>query len=185
MSRCQFLKNLGLTLEKKCNSPYGLNDIYIKDGLGILSQETSICQQCSQVFVGNMMESETMLTKEIGTISKELGDMPNVSIGDMYKVRQEKIKMKRNKSELRKIIRNDMCRLETCGHRLDCSCNDCFKRQSGATKVSSMTVFSSNGKRRNTLNFHRSCCLIAMRRLGINIPSLGKQRTLEDIPVVT
>ncbi len=180
LGNCQFLKNFGQISEAKCNSPNTLNSIYLKDALRTHSQEVSICQKDSQYLIGNFMDSEEQLSFKITQEQKELKSLGSTHIPENADRRSKILGRLKVLSDERREVRNHYCRLETCGHLLKCRCDDCFKRQGVDDNVSSLTVFSSKGYRRNTLNFHQQCFYIAVRRIGVNVPMLGKQKRLEE-----
>lgn len=176
---CQYLKAFGFPNERKCNSPYGLNTLYLKDATRMFSGEREICQADSQIFLGNLMDKESRFSKKIERISKELRSLPTSTLGEIILKRNSLLKQLKKLNDDRRTIRNKECRLETCEHLLTCQCGDCFRRQGADQNISSITVFSSYGYRRNTLNFHKECFKIVVRRIGVNIPVLGIQMTLE------
>lgn len=82
-------------------------------------------------------------------------------------------------AEIRQNHRNQDCRL--CLHPLTCNCEQCQDRHIG-DKISSATLFSQNGYRRDTFNFHILCGRLFLKRFGVDIVDLvSKQMKIKEV----
>jgi len=176
MGSCALIDGLG----KKCNSTFGLNAIYLKDCGNLLAEEINICQMHSQEVLGKLMLEEQKAKLKIERLQSQLKSFNKVSY-QTTNIKTDLIELKRKvKSwfDIRRDIRNRQCRI--CLHPLKCNCQQCKERHEGNI-VSSATVFSQYGYRRETFNFHKVCGRIFFQRFGFKLlPSLTGQHTLEQ-----
>lgn len=174
MGRCELIKFSGL----KCGSNFKINQIFLKDGHGAFEGMKNICQIDSQEVFGKLRQKENSIKEKIRRIENLVYNKKDFS----YQTEEMRINTKDDREKLknlRKILqdfRNHYCRI--CDHPLTCVCEQCRNRHSG-TVISSATLFSIYGYRRDTFNFHIVCGRIFFNRFGIQLmPQSTGQETL-------
>lgn len=174
MGRCELIKYSGI----KCGSTYRLNQIFLNDGHAGYQGMITICQIDSQEVFGKLRRKENETKSQIDKIQKDVNKLQesswhNNEIKSLLQERREKLS---NLGKILQEFRNHYCRM--CAHTLTCICEQCKNRHSG-TVISSATLFSINGYRRDTFNFHIICGRIFFNMFGIKLmPQSSGQETL-------
>ena len=186
--RCSHLKYFATASEHKCNNPYGLNSLHIKDATEKYTSDIDICIEDSNTFLNSFMHEENRIHTEIKKIDQFINDLPKHVTEDTLRMKKEKIDKIQNLRKRLNIERNEFCRLESCHHRLDCNCEDCKKKilqECIKNKRSQITAFSINNNRRETLMFHQKCLWSAIVILGFDPFKIQdkNQKTLLELMV--